>query len=224
MVISPRNANETAADYALRIIKANIISLDLEPGSPVSENELSDALGISRTPVREALIELSKVRIIESIPQKKTYVAPVNYSLVEEARFMRWTMEKAVIEIASENLSQSVIVTLTGNVAMQKYCLENGLKSELLELDNDFHRTFFEVTGNIEIYSLMQNLAIHFDRIRSMSINTIPDLKIVQDHEAILNAVTVHDKEKAVTLVQEHLTRYRYDDAAIRKKYPQYFA
>lgn len=223
MVVIPRRANETASDYALRVIKANIISLDLEPGSPVSENELSDELGISRTPVREALIELSKVRIVESIPQKKTYVAPVNYALVEEARFMRCTMERAVVEVACEKLPQSVIVELTGNIAMQKYCLENGLKAQLLELDDTFHRTFFEVTDNIEIYSLMQNLAIHFDRIRNMSINTIPDLKIVQDHEAILNAVAAHDKELAVQLVQKHLTRYRYDDAAIRKKYPQYF-
>ena len=151
MVVIPRRANETASDYALRVIKANIISLDLEPGSPVSENELSDELGISRTPVREALIELSKVRIVESIPQKKTYVAPVNYALVEEARFMRCTMERAVVEVACEKLPQSVIVELTGNIAMQKYCLENGLKAQLLELDDTFHRTFFEVTDNIEI-------------------------------------------------------------------------
>jgi len=64
--ISERLPRESSRDYALRIIKDNIISLRLEPGSQISENELATEMGLSRTPVREALIELAKVKIIET--------------------------------------------------------------------------------------------------------------------------------------------------------------
>ncbi|MBP0981483.1 MAG: GntR family transcriptional regulator, partial [Oscillospiraceae bacterium] len=62
MKILERLPRETGRDYALRVLKENIINLELAPGSLVSENELSAMLGLSRTPVREALIELSKVK------------------------------------------------------------------------------------------------------------------------------------------------------------------
>ena len=69
MQIEPRQGRETAREYALRQLKENIISLQLEPGSMVSENEMAAQLGISRTPVREALIELSRVNIGNSSPK-----------------------------------------------------------------------------------------------------------------------------------------------------------
>ena len=72
MHISERLPRESSRDYALRIIKDNIISLRLEPGSQISENELATEMGLSRTPVREALIELAKVKIIETYPQRKS--------------------------------------------------------------------------------------------------------------------------------------------------------
>lgn len=71
MNISDRQPKESARDYAFRVIKENIISLELIPGSMVSENELSNALGLSRTPVREALIELSKSQVVEIYPPKR---------------------------------------------------------------------------------------------------------------------------------------------------------
>ena len=75
MHISERLPRESSRDYALRIIKDNIISLRLEPGSQISENELATEMGLSRTPVREALIELAKVKIIETYPQRKSVVS-----------------------------------------------------------------------------------------------------------------------------------------------------
>lgn len=77
--------NETARDYAFRILRENIVSLKLKPGAAVSEKELADELGISRTPVREALIELSKMRVVEIFPQKKSKIALIDLELVEEA-------------------------------------------------------------------------------------------------------------------------------------------
>ena len=85
MRLTERYSKETGREYALRMLKDNIIHLDLIPGSMLSENELSSEMHLSRTPVREALIELSKVKIVEIYPQKGSAVALIDYNLVEEA-------------------------------------------------------------------------------------------------------------------------------------------
>ena len=69
MHLLERLPRETGREYALRVLKENIINLGLAPGSQISESELSSEMGLSRTPVREALIELSKVKIVEIYPQ-----------------------------------------------------------------------------------------------------------------------------------------------------------
>ena len=98
MRLSERLPRETGRDYAFRTVKDNIIHLELAPGSQISENELAAELGLSRTPVREALIELSRVKIIEIHPQRKSVVSLIDNELVEEARFMRDVLECAVVE------------------------------------------------------------------------------------------------------------------------------
>ena len=98
-----RLPRESSRDYALRTIKENIIDLTLAPGSQISENELAVELGLSRTPVREALIELSKIHIIEIHPQRKTTVTLIDDKMVEESRFMRDLLECAVVELDCED-------------------------------------------------------------------------------------------------------------------------
>ena len=109
MQLLERSPRETGREYALRTIKENIINLDLAPGSQISENELSAKIGLSRTPVREALIELSKVNIIEVYPQKKSIVSLIDYDLVEESRFMRNNLEYAVLDLVCEMATQEDI-------------------------------------------------------------------------------------------------------------------
>ena len=214
---------ETAKDYVLRLLKTNIITLELAPGSQISENELSSVLGISRTPIREALAELSKVRLVEVIPQKKTMVTLIDYRLVEEAWYMRYTLETALMDPVCRQRTEKDLTALEENIVLQKLYLENRSKEKLMEKDDAFHRCFFEMTQKMEIYQLMQNLMIHFDRVRNMSIGTVQDLKIVEDHEAVLAAIRNRDAEEAKKLLAAHLARYRVDASAIQEKYPDYF-
>ena len=95
MTITERYASETARDYALRMLKRSIVSLELKPGMMLSENELSVALGLSRTPIREALIELGKTRIVEVLPQRGSRISLIDCDLVEEARFLRTVLGKS---------------------------------------------------------------------------------------------------------------------------------
>ena len=76
MHVTERLAHESGRDYALRIIKDNIISLELAPQSRVNDREIAAELGLSRTPVREALLELAKVDIVQVNPQRGSIIAP----------------------------------------------------------------------------------------------------------------------------------------------------
>lgn len=215
---------ETGRDYALRVVKENIINLELAPGSQISENELAAELGLSRTPVREALIELSKARIIEVQPQKRSTVSFIDYELVEEARFMRNTLECAVVELTCAMAGQEDLQLLRENVRLQNFYLESGAPGELMDLDNQFHRALFDIAQKPQVFELIQSISIHFDRVRRMALDSVKDLKIVQDHAAIVLAIRENDPAKARALMDKHLSRYKLDAAAVRERYPQYFA
>lgn len=223
MKVSERLPRETGRDYALRVIKDNIIHLNLAPGSQVSENELSAELGLSRTPVREALIELAKVNIIEIQPQKRSVVRLIDYDLVEESRFMRNVLECAVVELVCEMIKPEDVERLRENVRLQKFYLDSFYPENLMDLDNGFHRTLFEIARKTQVFSLMQNVSIHFDRVRSIALSTVKDVKIVQDHEDITNAIARRDPAAAKELMEVHLNRYKIDARTIRENYPQYF-
>lgn len=223
MLIPERAARETGRDYALRTIRENIVSLELAPGVMLSENELAAMLGLSRTPVREALIELSKVKIVEIYPQRGSAVALIDCDMVEQACFMRNVMECAVVEQVCALAGSEKLAALEANLRLQEFRLHNHEPAALLALDNEFHFTLFALADKPQIYAMMDSLTIHFDRIRSLSLTTVRDLKIVEDHRAILAAIRAGDAPAAHERMARHLSRYKVDETEIRRQYPAYF-
>lgn len=223
MQLSERLTNETGREYALRMIKKNIIMLELKPGCMVSENELSSELGLSRTPVREALLELSKTGIVEIYPQKGSRVSKINYDLVEESRFLRLVLERAVVELACDMATPEDLRALNEGIKLQELYIEHPFANRLLELDNEFHKQLFRITNKLQTYRLMDSMTTHFDRVRSLSLSTVKDIKIVEDHHDILNALKAKEKELVRDLMEKHLSQYKIDEEIIREKYPEYF-
>ena len=223
MKLLERLPRETGRDYALRTIKDNIIKLELAPGSQISENELAAELGLSRTPVREALIELSRVKIVEIYPQKRSVVSLIDYDLVEESRFMRDLLECAVAELDCQLATPEDITRLRENVRLQNFYLDSFYPDNLMMLDNEFHSLLFDIARKPQVFALMQNISIHFDRVRSMALSAVKNRKIVQDHEDIIEAIARRDPAAAKRLMELHLNRYAIDTAAIREKHPQFF-
>lgn len=222
MILLERLRGETERSYALRNLKENIIHLELPPGSLISENELSARLGISRTPVREALIELARVRIVRTTPQKRGCVAPIDYDLIDQAGFMRATLESAVVALCCEGCAPEALLRLEENVRLQKLYLESGNSPKIMELDDRFHEMLFEIARKEQIYFMVRTLLIHFDRVRYLALDSVKDLKIVRDHAAIVDAIRARDAETARGLMERHLRRYQEDAREIRDKYPQY--
>ena len=221
--VRDRMAGETAKAYALREISENIISLELKPATLVSENELAKALGVSRTPVREALQELQKSQLIEVFPQRGSYVAGISFEAVEEAAFLRRTLEIAIAEELCDKITFEQLEQLTENIGLQEYYLNNGMSSKIMDLDNQFHKDLFLMCGKERTYNIMQSIMGHFDRIRILSLHTIKDIKIVTDHRAILEAIKSGNKQAVRDLISRHLMRYKFDKDELEKNYPDYF-
>lgn len=219
MHIPARGPRETGRDYALRAIQQGILRLELAPGSMVSENELAMRLGLSRTPVREALMELSKVRLVDVYPQRGSAIALIDYELVEEACFMRHVLECAVVELACQNVTSEYKVEMEDNLLLQERCLAGGRSETLLQLDNDLHRLFFRMARREHTWELLSGFTVHFDRVRSMSLITSNE-RNVADHRLIVQAVTDGDAAAARRLTESHLSRYKVDEQALRQRYP----
>ena len=229
MNITPKKPDETGRAYALRILKQNITDTTLRPGALLSENELSKMLGLSRVPVREALIELSQSDIVEILPQRGSRVALIDLKLVEEAGFFRRTLECAVVKLVCEKaaagtLSDNFLLTIKANLNMQDFYLENPAPEKLMELDNEFHHLLFSCVDKERCYKMCCDMGIHFDRIRTLALHTVKELKIVNDHHEIFSAICSGDANTAEKLMNTDLTRFKIDEDLIFNKYPDYFS
>lgn len=223
MYIMERMEKETAREYAFRVIKYNIISLELTPGSMVSENELAEEMGISRTPVREALIELSKLKVVEIYPQRGSFISLIDNELVEEARFVRLLLEQTMVMEACDVAGEENLLALEEILRLQDFYLERGAKDKLLQLDNDFHELLFTMNNKKFTYALISGMMTHFDRVRRLSLSVIKDSKNISDHKKLVEAIRNKDKELAKEVITDHLSRYKLNKIELIKQYPAYF-
>lgn len=223
MKIPDRLPAENARTYAVRVLIYNIINIELVPGSAVSENELSSAMSLSRTPVREALIELSRMGLVEILPQRGSYISKIDYELIEESRFMRLVLENAILKLACEGISQESLDALKSNLDTMKKCVKESKYQTFLELDNTFHQLIFESIGKSWTYEIIRSQMIHFDRLRVLSVKSIKNIKTIQDHEDIIYAIERRDAELAEMLMTRHLTRHQVEKSELEKLYPEYF-
>ena len=212
---------ETSKDYALRVLKDNIIHLRLPPGSMLSENELALQLGLSRTPVREALQELSKVKLVEIYPQRGSAVSLIDYDLIEEACFMRQVLECATVKLTGERIRPEQLQAIGNNVALQEHCLSTNALERLWMLDNEFHHLLFTAARMEQTWQMMTSFTVHFDRVRNMSLTAVKNNHNIADHRAIYEALLSGDTERAHDVLSDHLSRYKVDETALRTSYPE---
>lgn len=223
MVILKKLLSENARSYAVRVLLFNIINLELIPGSSVSENELSAELSVSRTPVREALIELSRMNLVEIQPQRGSYISKIDYNSVEESRFVRVVVENAVVKLACEGIKNFYIDALENNIKKQIESYQQGNMEDFLNLDNEFHKIIFESVNKNWSYKIIKEQMVHFDRLRTLSAKSRKNKYTIKDHEDILYAIKRKDSELAEMLMTRHLTRHRLEKTELLEQYPDYF-
>jgi DNA-binding GntR family transcriptional regulator len=224
MNILERIPGENARSYAVRVLRSNIISLQLPPGSIVSENEISSALNLSRTPIREALIELSRSKLVEILPQKGSYVTRIDLDLAEESRFLRCVVETAVFRQAAEQqLPERFFLEMKDNIAQHKLAYAAGDRERALNLDNEFHKMAYAAAGKLWTFGVVREQMVHFDRLRSLNIRVDEQDHTIKDHEELQYALEKHDPELCEYLLNRHLSRHRLVRETLLERYPDYF-
>lgn len=222
MKLTERFPKESSKDYALRMIRDNIMNIELEPGSLISENELSQELNVSRTPIREALIELSKVKIVEILPQRGSRIALIDYNLVEESRMLRMTVESGIIEKLCTSEAKIDFEPIEENLTLQEFYYKMGNYDKQLCLDNEFHHLLYTFANRELTYSLIADINIHFDRVRELSLYTDDRKYLIAEHREIAKALKNRDAERGKKLIVDHLSHYQKDKDQIIERYPQY--
>ena len=223
MKITPKLSNESSREYAYRIIRNNIIDLDIKPGSMISEQDVAQELNVSRTPVHEALLELPRSKIVDILPQRGCSVSRIDLELVEEAVFARRTIECAVIEEACKMATEQDLADMRDNIRLQDFYLASKTVEKIMELDNKFHESLYRISNKMQCYYMVQLLNVHFDRLRSMSLHSVKEIKIVDDHRAMMQAMIDKDSALAKSLLEKHLSRLHVDVEEIKQHYPEYF-
>ena len=224
LTIRPREAGETAKEFAYRVLRDNICSLGLAPGEAVGDQEIAGLLGISRTPVREAIIQLkNESEIIEVFPQSGMKVALIDLEKIWEVRLARLALEKEVIRLCCEKRTEEDLTWLEENIALQQFYYSRKDMGKALELDNEMHHRLFIISGCEFIYRFTRGPMIHFDRVRSMVSHYESYGAALADHALILEAVRDRDKDRAEAVVREHLDRWFMNEKKLRAEHPAFF-
>jgi DNA-binding GntR family transcriptional regulator len=143
--------------------------MHLIPGQNISEKEMADVLNVSRTPVREAFIKLSQEELLDIYPQKGTYVSMIDLNHVEESRFMRASLERAVIKQVCQAFPAESLFELQLNLSTQELCMDENNHDKLFKLDEDFHGLIFTGCNKKRVWIAIQQMSTHFNRVRVQS-------------------------------------------------------
>ena len=206
MIFYEKKHKETGKEYAYRVLKENIMSLELKPGELLSESDLSEKLNISRTPIREVIMKLKGEHLIEVKPQAGTYVSLIDKDIIDEAIFMRRLLEKEVLKEACNEFSEEILMELEKNLFAQKLVLDkDGKENEFHNLDKEFHRLIFIGCNKINIWESIMKISTHYNRMRLLSERKIDKALLVEQHEEMLSIIKNKDVSKINEYIDKHI-------------------
>src|SRR5699024_3524876 len=167
---------------------------------------------------------LAQEDLLNIYPQKGTVIADIDLDLVEEGRFVRENIEKAIVREACKKFAEDQLFQLETNITMQELCLKKGTHHRLFELDEEFHRLLFKGCNKIRTWNLIRQMNSHFDRLRVLRLASNPDWNVlVSQHKAIFNHISNKEADPAEKLIKEHLNLVNYEKEELKLHYPNYF-
>ncbi len=216
--------SQSVGETIYQLLRKSILTLKLDPGTFMSEKEIAEELQVSRTPVREAFIKLSREGLINIYPQKGTYVSKINLTQASEERFLRESLESAVIGVLMRENTEECVLRLNRNLEKQKNAIATHDLPRFMELDDMFHGIIFEETQKTFCYSIILNMLNNYRRLRflSMYVEDVVNFNYEQ-HLAITQAIASGDEQAAKACMMGHLRRLITEKDEISEKYPDYF-
>jgi DNA-binding GntR family transcriptional regulator len=213
-------------DRVYLAMRDQIVGLELEPFSMISEKRISEEMGVSRTPVREALARLAAHNLVDIYPQRGTFVSPFRRPDLERSQFLREALEVALVQRVIELPDRAELVKrLRAEVELQETFASILDEQRFFQSDEDFHRLISNYAGLPGLWEEIQRSKVHMDRCRHLALASVEkDIKaITTQHIAIVDAIEAGDAVAAPAAMSIHLRRIFNTVDKVMELNPQYF-
>lgn len=217
------NIKISAAERAYRILRKQIVSLELKPNEAIGEQMLAEKLGVSRTPIREALTRLSAEGLVDVRSRSGVIVAPIRMEAVETAQFVREKLELAVISEAVRSPDRRIHLAIRQSIEEQEFAVGEGDVGLFFNSDEKMHQLFCELAGRAAVWTIISDAKKHMDRVRRLSLQDIDLTVLLQDHLQLLAAIGDGSERDAKAVMKTHLRRVMTDFANLIDAHPAYF-
>ena len=195
-----------------------------QPGQPVVEKEIAQARGVSRTPVREALLRLADEELIEIFPQSGTFVSRIPVGALPEAILIRKALEDTSARLAAEHADDAGIARLHALIKRQRQMDARGDREGFHQADEAFHATIAEIAGHPGLWRFVEQAKIQIDRYRRLTLPVPGRMRqVLGEHAAIVAAIEAHDPMAAAAAMCAHLDELAASIATVRGLNPDYF-
>jgi DNA-binding GntR family transcriptional regulator len=215
----------SAAQRIENELRRLIIALELPPGSRLSEQDIAERHGVSRQPVREALIGLAKTRLVEIQPQRGTTVVKISVRKMMEARFVREAIETAVVRRACSSFDTQSRERINDLLELQEQAARRDDHAAFQRYDELFHVALAEGAGCPLAWEAIQDIKAHMDRVCQL---TLPGpeamLPLIGQHRAIVAAIDARDEDAAAEAMRRHLTEILRALPRVEAEHPELFS
>ncbi|MFN3699082.1 MAG: GntR family transcriptional regulator [Dictyoglomus sp.] len=192
------------------IIRDAIVSGKLPPGTKLTVDDLSKELGVSRTPVKEALVRLEREGLVENIPRRGMYVAQINIEDALEIYELREILEGFAIRKAAERIDEESLKILKELLNRgENYIHKSNFKS-YSNIDEEFHKILWNISGNKRLFKILENIRSVIRLLMSSSVNLPGRAQAsLLEHKKILFALEKKDPDLAETYMREHISNVK---------------
>lgn len=200
------NAYLPLRDVVFQTLRQAILKGELQPGERLMEIKLAESLGVSRTPIREAIRKLELEGLVVMIPRKGAAVANITEKDTKDVLEVRRTLEMFAVEVACERITPEQLVQL--KEAAKAFEASKGSMDliRIAETDMNFHEIIYEATQNERLVQMLNNLRENMYRYR---IEYLKDPNyydsLVKEHQQILDAIEKKDKSRAGICMRDHI-------------------
>ena len=188
-------------------LRQAILKGELQPGERLMEIQLAEKMGVSRTPIREAIRKLAAEGLVTMIPRKGAIVAGISEKMLKDVLRVRMTLEKMAYEGAFENITDQAIEELRTAEAEFETAVDSGDLVSIAEADEKFHFIIYNAAGNDKLREILNSLKENMYRYRmEYAKNRDVRSELIEDHRAIVATLADRDAENGLKLVEKHIS------------------
>ena len=203
-------------DVVFNTLRNAILTGELSPGERLMEIKLADKLGVSRTPIREAIRKLELEGLVVNTPRKGAEVANISAEDLRDVLEVRRSLEVLAISLACDKMTDETLALLYENIDAFKHSIDAKATSDIASVDVTFHDIIYKATGNNRLIQILNNISEQMYRYRFEYIKNKESWnRLVEEHLNIYEAIKNRDKDLAVKSILLHIDNQERD---IRKK------